>query len=409
MFHDYTESGPELLTNKAHRIRASFRIAPSNYTVANALRRQILVGTPSVGFRTEPTEVSEVQILTNTTPLVNEMISHRIGMIPIAADPLTFDPKRYEFTIDMENTSKEIVSVHASDFVIVERDPENPLDEGRVVPSELFFPPDPITKETCLITRLRPQWNPTAPHEKLVIRAKASVSTGKENIRWSPVSQCAYAYTLDDNEDRQTEMFHNWIKVSKKVENPSDLSRNRYDELRREYDTMEKQRCYRVDESGEPNDFTFHIESVGVLSAPQCVQAGIQSLIDLLAKYQDLDAELPENVSLRHANAQFPCVEFLFQEESHTLGTLLQHYLVENHIDGSEEPKINYAGYNPGHPLRTEMLLKVGVSESIEDPEMELQTARLVVAKTCRHIKSLFQNMLDEWGTYITTGASSTQ
>ncbi len=404
MFHEYQETGPALLGNAQHKLRAKFRLSPSNHTVANVLRREILVGIPTVGFRTEPAELSEVVIKENTTPLVNEMLAHRIGMIPIRANPSDFDPERYEFHIQVENTEKVMRDVTASDFVILERNPDDPLDEGKQVPTQDFFPPDPITGETCLITRLRPQWNRSsggaAVNERLVVKAKASISTGKENIRYSPVSQCSFENTLDENEERQTHMFQKWLEISKKIPDVSIVGSERLAELRREYDTMEIQRCYRVDdETGEPNDFTFYIESVGILPVPEIVRLGLESILRKLSLYQDLDGELPASVQIRHGNTQFPCVEFLFQNESHTLGTLLQHYLIElHHVEGgSEEPKITYAGYNPGHPLRHEMSLKVGMSREIQDPELEFQTARLVVAKTCRYLKSMFQSMMADW------------
>jgi DNA-directed RNA polymerase subunit L len=142
-----------------------------------------------------------------------------------------------------------------------------------------------------------------------------------------------------------------------------------------------------------------------VLPVPEIVRLGLDSILRKLTVYQDLDGQLPENVEIRHANTQFPCVEFLFKNESHTLGTLLQHYLIElHHVEGgSEEPKITYAGYDPGHPLRHEMSLKVGIRHDIQDPELEFQTARLVVAKTCRYLKSMFQSMMSDWETLFST------
>jgi DNA-directed RNA polymerase subunit L len=385
------------MTDKTAQIGARFRMAPSNSSVANTLRRQILVGIPTVAFRTEPYEQSGIQVETNTTPLVNEMICHRIGMIPIAADPATFNPEHYEFHISKENTTKQMVDIHASEFVVIERNPENPMDEGRQIPTEQFFPPDPITGDTCLITRLRPQWNPIAAHEKLVLKAKASISTGMENIRWSPVSQCSFENTRDEDPDRQSAMFEKWVSVSKKIPDLSAIAAEQVDELRREYNTMEVQRCFRLNEAGEPDDFTFYVESVGILSPKRIVADGIASIIRMLEKYQDIDGELPENVSIRNGDTRFPSVDILFRNESHTLGNLLQHYLVEQHIEGVEDPAITYAGYKVPHPLKAEMVVRIGVSEEIEDPEAELRTARLAIAKVTRNLKSFFQSMLEDW------------
>ena len=92
--------GPNLLNSTDHKIQANFRVAPIHVTVANTLRRQVLAAVATVGFKTEPPESSDVHITENTTPLVNEMLMHRIGMIPIAiADPSTFNPDDFEFSI----------------------------------------------------------------------------------------------------------------------------------------------------------------------------------------------------------------------------------------------------------------------------------------------------------------------
>ena len=72
------------MTDTSKKERASFTLAPSHTTLANSLVRIIQSKIPTIGFRTEPPEESEVQILKNTTPLPNEMLAHRIGMIPIA-------------------------------------------------------------------------------------------------------------------------------------------------------------------------------------------------------------------------------------------------------------------------------------------------------------------------------------
>jgi DNA-directed RNA polymerase subunit D len=400
MFHDYKEHGPALLANADRKTCATFRLFPSNTTIANTLRRQILVDTPTVSFRTEPAEESEVLIEANTTPLMNEMLAHRIGMIPIYADPHNFDPDSYTFVIEKENDSKgkdkKLMDVRASDFQVFQKDPADPLGLGIRVPTEQFFPPDPITGDTCLITRLRAQWNPAAVNERLVLKAKASISTGTENIRWSPVCQCSFENTLDENPEKAEKMFREWLSVNKKIPDVDTLVPERQAELRREYTTMEIQRCFRVDEKGEPNDFTFHLESVGVRSIPDCVADGIRATVDKLTKYQDIDNDLPPNVTVRTGDTQFPSVDIWFQEEEHTLGNLLQHYLVERHVEGLDHPAITYAGYKVPHPLKKEMYVRVGVNVE-GGAEAEATEARLAVAKVMRYLKEHFQSMLTQW------------
>ena len=401
MFIDYMEpeDSPTLLTSKVERIAARFRLTPSSTTIANTLRRQILVSTKSVGFQTEPAEKSEVKILKNNTPLPNEILIHRIGMIPVnIVDIENID--RYEFRIDIENKGKTVIDITASDFVVIEKDPSDISDVGRIVPTDLFFPVDPITKETCLITRLRPQWNASAPNEHLIVSAKASIHDGKTNIRFSPVSQCSYENTLDNNPERIKMAFEKWCETSKKIK-VGELGGETALALRREFDTMEIQRVFKVNEIGEPNDFTFYIESVGIQSVPTIVKNGIQSCIDLVKKYQEMDVSIPTNVKIRKGNTRFVSIEFVFNNENHTLGNLLQTYLVNNHIEGSLEPHIAYAGYKIPHPLRSEMVLTIAIDPSLEPKEEIYEThkasARYAVAQVCRYLQTFFTQMSSDW------------
>ena len=398
MFSDYVESGPPLLTKTDNKLRAQFKLH-ANVTLANALRRMILTGTPGVAFRTEPAEKSEITISVNTTPLVNEIISHRIGMIPIVADPDTFNPALYEFVLDKENTTKDMMDVTASDFNIYMKDPEKPLEASIQVPTEAFFPPDPITGETTLITRLRPQWNHSAPNERLSLKAKASISTGAENIRWSPVSQCSYEYTLDTDPDHIEDVFTNWLLTNKKIETITDLPEDKLSELKREFNTMENQRCYLKNEKGEPINFTFYVESVGTQTIPNIVMAALKACTALVRRYEDIDSTLPESVTIQQGDARFPCVDIMFKKEAHTLGNLLETYLVENHVDAPDNGvRITYAGYKVPHPLRAEMFVRIGMETATPVPgEQETHTARKAIAAVCRTLRDTFRTLEASW------------
>ncbi len=410
MFSDYVESGPTLLGDSSHNLRGTFRFTNTNMTVANTIRRATLALTPSVGFRTEPYDKSDVIITVNTTPLPNEMISHRIGMIPVKVpDIVSFDASKYEFILDKENTTKELMDVHASDFKVFMKNPENPLDEPVQLPTEDFFPPDPITGSTVLITRLRPQWNPTAPNERISLKAKASISTGSENIRWSPVSQCSYEYTLDPDPAHQDEVFRKWLSTNKKVDmqapatveggegEGTGISEERLDELRREFKTMEIQRCYLKNEKGEPYDFTFYVESIGVQNIKAIVKNAIAACEALVTKYQDMDGVIPENVRIQQGDSRFPTMDVIFQNEGHTLGNLLETYLISDHVDSESGLKLSYAGYKVPHPLRPEMFVRIGVTEGDGDIETQKRTAQLAIATVCRKLKEEFRSIQTSW------------
>ena len=406
MFTNYAEdeSAP-LLFSKTRRIRGTFQMVNTNITMANTLRRAILTLTPSVGFRTEPYERSSVVITKNTTPLVNEMIAHRIGMIPIHANPVDFDPELYEFVIDKMNDGKEIVDVCAADFKVYKKNPDNMLEAPILVPTEDFFPPDPITGETILITRLRPQWNPSAPKEHLVLKAIASISTGAENIRWSPVSQASYEYTRDTDPDHLNAVFAEWLTKAKKITESSAVT----DELKREFETMEIQRCYLTDAKGNPNHFTFHLESIGVQPIPDIVRNAIVACESVVRKYQDLDGTVPENVRIQQGDTRYPSIDIVFTNEGHTLGNLLETVIVERNVDGEEAPKVNYVGYKVPHPLRPEMFVRIALQDDITDPEIQKNMARLAVANACKYLIETFRSMQSSWTSLHGSGGGAAE
>ena len=402
MFANYKEdptSAPLLgaaAGTDAH-LRADFVLVDTNVTIANTVRRAILTQTPSVGFRTEPYDKSDITISINTTPLVNEMIAHRIGMIPINANPLTFNPDLFTFELDVENKTKEIIDVRAEHFKIYMRDPVKPLEEPRQVDTKTLFPPDPITGETVLITRLRPQWNPTAPNERIKLRGRATVSTGTENIRWSPVCQASYEYTQDADEGHLQEVFTTWLARNKKIDNVAMIEPSRLEELRTEFQTMEIQRCFLTDAAGNPNNFTFHVESVGIQTIPVIVHNALVSCEVLVKKYMDLDGgALPPNVRIEEGDSRFPSVDFIFTNESHTLGNLLATWLVDNKITGAADAVVTYAGYKVPHPLRPEMFVRVGIKDGM-DVDVRKQAARQAVSEACKELMKLFRVLTLAW------------
>jgi len=396
MFSDYKRDGPTLFRGK-EQLNATFRLKNTTVTIANTLRRAILTMTPSVGFRTEPYEQSDVVITVNTTPLVNEMISHRVGMIPICiSDIASFNPELFEFVLDVKNDTKEVIDVRAGDFQVFMKNPENPLDAPTQLNTKDYFPPDPITGDTVLITRLRPQWNPTAPKEQLTLKAKASLSTGTENIRWSPVAQASYEYTKDTDPEHIEVMFRKWLSINKKIDDVAAAPQELVETYRREYNTMEIQRCYLKDERGNAYDFTFFVESVGVQPIPMIVENALSAVTGLVSKYIDVDTVVPENMRLLQADTRYPAIDIYFQNETHTLGNLLETYIVDNHIDGAATPPVNYVAYKVPHPLRPEMFVRIGVAEDT-DVEAQKNIALTVIAAACRALKSQFRELTTSW------------
>jgi DNA-directed RNA polymerase subunit L/DNA-directed RNA polymerase alpha subunit len=395
---------------KADSRTITFTLSPLHVSYANTLRRLILTGVETVAFRSDMTSTgstTDVVVKKNDTPMTNEMLADRIGLIPInVTDPLNWKDDKYKFTLKVAGSKDNTTYVKSGDFEV--REKVSTEEEPVVVPTERFFPPNPITRDTCLIATLQPGIGPT--QQFIEIEAKATKGTGREHARFSPVSQCSYEYTPDSDPSRIEEMFVNWLDVAKKAKGV-DKTSDRYEELRREFNTMQIKRCFKVDERGEPYSYDFTVETAGVLSVPYIVERACEVGENMCSRYVNIHrGDLPPELTVSSADSKIIGYDFLFRGHDHTLGKLLQTWLVEKHIEGDVNPKITFAGYSVPHPLRDEMVLRIGVEDGEE------ATARLALAKAAEGCVGMFQEMRRAWReatgsaptTSISTGAVKT-
>lgn len=378
--------------------RLQFTLGPTAYPYANTLRRAIMTLVSVIGFRSDPPgvvldtpDIKIIQNDSNTQP--NELLAHRISLIPIhGADPLKWDPDRIVFKLDVTNESPDPRDVMAADIQVFERRKAADLSEALVeIPGRTFFPANTLTRDTCLITTLPGKRSSQAPTLKAEMRA--TVGLGREHARFIPTSQASYAYTLDTNTERRNQHFERWLVRHKKVE-PDSLKDDeaRRSELDREFKSMEIQRIYLVDEKGEPNSFDFQIESIGPMAPRAIVERALLGLIEMCKGFVGLDAgDLPESISTVSSDTLMTGFDFTIKNQDHTFGNMIQTWLVEHHVEGEANPRLNFAGYKIPHPLKDEMLLRIGVEDGNE------LTGRTAIAMAARGCQAMFESWLAAW------------
>ena len=376
---------------RERRTTLKFQLNPSNVTYANTLRRVMMTEVETIAFRTDIIEngsTSDVKITENSTPMSNEMLAHRIGLLPIHVQkPLDWNPDEYLFKMDVKNESAEPRDVVASDITVLQN--RGADEEPLQVPSVEFFHPDPITKDTALLSVLKGRVGTQVP-ESIVFTGKATIGTGRENARFNPVTKCAYGYTIDTDPEKKKELFTKWLDSHKKTK-MSELEGNevRRGEMEREFATMEVQRCYLKDARGEPYSFDFIVESVGVLDPVYIVRRALEVLEAKTLHYAAIDSgDLPETMKVRPADARMKGFDFYFKKEDHTLGNLLATWMEQNLMDSGE---VTFVSYKVPHPLRDEMLIRVGVEDGLET------TARAALAKAARSTGQMFREWLAFW------------
>jgi DNA-directed RNA polymerase alpha subunit len=136
----------------------TFLVVGISSDLANALRRIMISEVPTWA-------IEFVQFENNTTVLTEEMIAHRLGLIPLTSSTEPTEDT-VEFTLDLTANGDEIVEWCSE---LLESNDDN------VVPA---IDGIPIVK---------------ARHEqKLKVKAIAKRGTGLEHAKWSPVSSCYF-------------------------------------------------------------------------------------------------------------------------------------------------------------------------------------------------------------------------
>jgi DNA-directed RNA polymerase subunit L len=406
MFTNYQETGRSLLTSPAVMNTALFVLKDTNSTIANTLRRCILMETRSVSFRADLTDAEDpgVVIRKNTSVIFNEMLAHRLTLLPLGVVDIDgFDPTLYECDLKVKNERQGAVAsdslrhVTASDFTIRQKQPDNTYAELPPAAIDAMFPRDPTTGESSLLITLRPQWNPEQPFEEIDLTARPVIGRGRDFMGFSPVSQCSFANTPEDSAPRRDEFFAEWALAYKQIDNLGELPAEERDALRTEWETMAAQRCFKVGDDDQPNSFTFTVESVGIRPVRDIVAEGIQAMADLVAPYTDDTRPMTElGMSTQPVDSRMNGINILFQDQDHTLGNLLQTIITELYLD-TEAPDspITFAGYKIRHPLHRVMTLTLGFREGV--PGDQATIARTVIAEAAREAQKRIAALATSW------------
>ncbi len=355
----------------------------------------------TIGFRSAIAAdgtTGDIQIEVNDTPMTNEMLAHRFGLIPVhVKDPLNFKPDNFIFKLDVRNDTDRTLDVTSEDIQVFEQ--RSPDTEPVRVATDLFFPADPITKRHILIATLKGKQFGQSKGEAISLKAKASLHNGRENAAFIPVSQCSYVYTPDSNPEKLRATYERWLRLAKKL-SPKDIAEDdaRRQALEKEFNTMEVARCYLQDEHEEPYSYDFTIETVGSLTTDAIIRRACTVAEGMFMRYANIDTgNLPEDVTMQPSDKQMMGFDVFFAGHDTTLTMALQTWIVENLIDGDADPSdvVNHAAVHLGgskyHPLRDVSCLEIGVTDGQE------ASARAAIAAAARGCADLFRRLRAEW------------
>ena len=346
-------------------------ISGCNSSVVNAIRRIILSEVETVSFNTTDYQTSDLIVIKNASSLHNEFLLHRIGLIPInIPDISSFNPDKYKFILKKQNNDNGTVDVTTSDFVVKN------LETGKDEDTSVFFPPNKITGDNILITILKS--NPTGDGEIIHIEGKCSIGSGNDNSRFSPVSNVVFINKRDEVKAKQA--FTD--KINSMDHKPTDTE---LITLTRKFELEEADRHFIVDENGSPNVFDFTIETVGVISPTNIMKLAIKKLIDKLNLFvRNLALALDSknsDVSIRDSESLMDGFDITIEQETHTLGFLLQTYI--NKLN-----KNTFIGYMNPHPLEKKIKIRINITD--------INQLKTVIETTVSYLVDALNNILSK-------------
>ncbi|EGG02702.1 uncharacterized protein MELLADRAFT_72730 [Melampsora larici-populina 98AG31] len=253
---------------------AAFVVEGVDLALANSLRRTIMADLTTVA-------IHSVEFEENTSVLPDEMIAHRLGLMPLMSEDLDKYLKNWqrdctclsfcddcsiELVLSVKSTLPgETLEVTSKDLVITPR--EDGGDRGDVGKPVQFTLPNG-EQPGVLITKLR-------KGQEVKLKCRAIKGIAQEHAKWSAVSTIGFEY------DPHNRLGHTdlWYEVGTDARAEWPLTKN----AKFERPPLDDEP---VDFTTKPSRFYFDVESAGNLRPEDIVVKGIESLIVKLAAVQ---------------------------------------------------------------------------------------------------------------------------
>jgi DNA-directed RNA polymerase subunit L len=311
----------------------SFDINNIDLAIINGIRRVILTDIPIPGIIGEKLENDNpsVDIIVNNGALHNEIIIHRIGLLPICLKEDEIDnyvDNSIQIELNVKNITNKTIDV-TTNHITATRNSVN-ISENEL---KDIFPANNISKDYILITRLR-------IGEHLHFKARIVKRKGRDNASFNPVSLSNFSYIQDPKE---ADKKHN---------------------------ILDKERSYYKNKYGDPIRFKFDIESINHNIGPKyLVSKSLDIIINKLELLKnELNSEMSDIVKIQQFQDIEGTYEFIIENEDDTLGNIIQsyihnHYIRENNIY-KDKIKCTYIGYICPHPLKALMIIRISLEDT---------------------------------------------
>lgn len=264
--------------------KLEFIIEGISIEMVNALRRIMLTEIPVMA-------IDEVIILKNDSPLYDEIIAHRLGLIPLKTDLETYKlPQDCEcggfgcplcqvsLTCEITNTTNAPLDIYSGNLN---------SNDPKIVPVNPNIPIVKIDK-----------------NDKVIIEAYAILGKAKDHAKWQAVSNVAFRYypIIEFNENELKDPEENALIVKMCPEDLYQLTNKKLLKLKEDYwktctlcKACESNSKGKIKVHAKENAYIFSLESDGVLSFKDLIKKTFEifngKIEEFVTKLEDLEIE----------------------------------------------------------------------------------------------------------------------
>ena len=359
-------------------------------SLVNAIRRVLLTDIPTIGFKlTETGENNDLIMVTNNSSLHNEMLLHRIALIPLYLNPEnymknhlfeckikhnTIEPFKFitmndvniyplksgfleridhylDDSYDMSHEDSKILKEQLNNVNIENYDLNKPFSQKE---KDKIFKPFEFRGNFhySMITELK-STNTEDIHQEIHFYGSPSVGYGYQDAKFQAVSQATYSFEIDE------QLVESVLKERIEIEKIQKEDKKKFE---KKFKLAESERYFYRDNYGESNRYNFAIKSNHYYDSETLFKKSIEILIE---KCENLKLEFIEFLKENKSKISIDKIkEYIYHyevlNESHTLGNLIQSHIVRKSIN--DDTIINLFGYKKPHPLEDKILFIVSMN-----------------------------------------------
>jgi DNA-directed RNA polymerase subunit L len=291
-----------------------------------------------------------------------------------------FDISKYKFVINKKNTTNNKIYVTSEDFEVYEKNDQDQwvLNKEK---GQSFFKPNKISKDYILICSLKE--NISSEVEELHLECVPSISNGLENIHYSPVCKCVLFNRINDS------IYQQKLKELTEGKEPSEV-----EDIVKNFDCLEAERCFLKDQDGEPFEFTMSIESIGTLSNNDIFLGSLKLLIE---KIELFNSNIQDNkLKMSFSNeVDFKAIDIVIPNENHTLGNIFQTYLYKYFM--LSDRRLSFVGYDKVHPLEHHIILRISSLDKDKDLSACISEIKECIQETSVNLIKILTVIEKEW------------